>query len=131
MPRGGARAGAGKPKGYKHKHTLEREAIRKAFAELLHQKALPIAARYFARAEGVFVMMIPTETGHERVRSEKQIIRLMSDPDLKNGRDYFLIEAVAPDAKVLLDFMARFDGKPTERVEIVTPEPIRVRFVDA
>jgi len=30
MPRGGKRSGAGKPKGYKHEHTLERQAQRRA-----------------------------------------------------------------------------------------------------
>lgn len=128
MARGGARPGAGKPKGYKHKHTLEKEAVRKAFHALLLERAIPIATRYVARAEGVMVMMVPTETGHERVRSESQIVELMSNPDLKNGVDYFLVEAVAPDSRVILDFVARLDGKPTERVEVSGPggDPITV-----
>lgn len=42
MPRGGARPGAGKPKGYKHAHTLEKEAARKHILNRILQELDPL-----------------------------------------------------------------------------------------
>lgn len=128
MPRGGRRPGAGRPKGSKEKHTLERELARKQLQDRLLAQLAPITEVYIARARGVFALMVPTELGLQRVHDEAAGVKLMTDPANRRGHDYFLVEFTAPDSKVLLDLIARIDGKPTERVEVSGPagEPVQI-----
>jgi hypothetical protein len=67
----------------------------------------------------------------QRVKDSERIDAILADKTKRKGKDYVFVETQTPDAKILLDVIARLDGKPTERIEVSVPEPVRVRFVDA
>lgn len=118
----------GRPKGSKDPHTLERELARHELQRRIIARRGPLFNAYLERAEGVFVMIENTEAGPQRVTDARRIEQLLTDPALKNGKQFFFVEASSPDARILLDVIARLDGKPTERIEVTGPggEPVQV-----
>jgi len=111
----------GRPKGSKDPHTLERELARKALQDRIVSEIGPLSDVYLARAKGVFVMIEITDAGPQRVHDPARITQLLSDRSKHNGKEFFFIEGTSPDAKILLDVIARLDGKPAERLELSGP----------
>jgi len=56
MARGGARPGAGRPKGSKTPATLEREAALKSFREMVIEKVKPLFEAQYTLARGTSFM---------------------------------------------------------------------------
>lgn len=124
MPRGGKRPGAGKPKGYKHQHTLEKEAQ----LELLRQRVLARSEQLWnaqmEHACGVSYMVLRASDGtFARATDEKQI-----DAACAAGATAFRIFTQAPNTQAFTDLMNRTFGKPPERVEMTGKdgEPLQI-----
>lgn len=127
MPRGGKRPGAGRPKGSKEQHTLDREEARRYLSERVRKEIDPLATAQIESAKGLFVMFAKTEAGPVRV----------TDPDLmqrciESGEGTYYIAAKDPDQKALKDIFDREFGRPTEHVALIGADggPVRVQFVD-
>lgn len=119
----------GRPKGSKDPHTLERELARHELQRRIIAQSGPVFDAYLERAKGVWVMVEFDADGlPQRVRDSKRVDAILADKTKRAGKDYVFVETHTPDAKILLDVVARLDGKPTERVEVTGPggDPIQV-----
>jgi hypothetical protein len=127
MPQGGKRPGAGKPKGYKHAHTLEREAARKHMEERILSELDPLINAQFDLAKGL-MLMFSREKDKDGKRTGKiyrvvdagEIAELLGS-DGENGTDYYYLSVKDPDGKVLENLMSRVFGRAKETVEHKTP----------
>lgn len=123
----GRKAGPGLPKGYKFKHTLEREAARRHLEARIIEELDPLIQAQFDVAKGVMVMFAREKNGEGarvgklyRVTSPEEMLDLLNS-DGQNGVDYYYLSAKDPDGKVLENLMCRVFGKPKETVEVQQP----------
>jgi hypothetical protein len=78
MPKGGARPGAGKPKGYKHQGTLEKEEARKLLRARVFAQLAPMIDAQIENAKGLkYLVVRDKKTGKflrvtEAMAKEKQ-----------------------------------------------------------
>jgi hypothetical protein len=74
MPRGGRRPGAGKPKGYKHQATLEKQRVLAACRQLVLQKAERMFGAQIEHACGVRYLMLRRPDGtYARATDARQV----------------------------------------------------------
>ena len=127
MPRGGARKGAGKKKGTKHKKTLEREAALKVFQERVMKNAEQLYSAQHSLAVGqAFLFRIDTVTEGKKRTKEKPVlvtdeaeIRDYLDGEHDRGPDaYYYITTKEPNNMALDSLLNRAVGKPKESVDI-------------
>lgn len=144
MPRGGSRPGAGKPKGYKHKGTIEKATVKARFEKRIETEWDPIIDAELDVAKGLVLMFArdfetDKKTGKRertgrfvRITSEAEIEELLSG-DGQAGEDYYRICTQNPDPRMLIEFNTRMMGKPVELHQIAGEGggPVLVRFVDA
>lgn len=127
MPRGGARPGAGRPKGSKGPAVRERAAAKAYLSQRVREEIDQLATAQLELAKGAFVMFGKRGTEWER----------LSDPDvmlkcLQSGDEFYRIMSVRPDHAAIKDIFDREFGKPMERHELggVDGGPVLVKFVD-
>lgn len=128
MGRGGKRPGAGKPKGYKHARTLEKEAAREHYHNRIVAELDPLIDAQLDLAKGYQTMWARAfekdpksgqrrRTGKwERVTVAAEIAQLLNDGDA--GEDYYRIYTKDPDARMNDILMNRRFDPPKSRVEI-------------
>jgi hypothetical protein len=115
MPRGGklGNKGGGRPKGYKEKRTLEREAVERAFQQQIMEQTKPLVAaqlenavgtKYLVKREksGKFVRLTP-ETLEQALAGEEDVIIEVYDKD--------------PNVQAFTQLMDRAFGRPTENLK--------------
>jgi hypothetical protein len=117
MPRGGKRPGAGMPKGYKFKHTIEKELEREKLRQLVAEHLTPMVLSQISNAKGVSYMVVRHPDGtFTRATDEKQI-----DAALAAGGESFQIFTQAPNPSSFKDLLDRAHDKPKEQ-----PQEIQV-----
>jgi hypothetical protein len=130
--RGGARSGAGRPKGSKEPHTIEREAIKKEFEDRIHRNAESLLNAALNKARGeTFLMCKVTERDskgkvlrvyHETVTNPNTIIEYL-DGELEGGdsidtdENYYYMSTKPVDVNALKDLFDRAFGRPSQKVE--------------
>lgn len=120
----GRKPGPGLPKGYKFKHTLERQTAKRHFEERIIAELDPLINAQFDLAKGVMVMF-----AHEKNAEGKRVGKLyrVTEPDEilellnsggENGTDFYYLSVKDPDGKMLDSLMNRVFGRPKETVEV-------------
>jgi hypothetical protein len=135
MPRGGRRAGAGRPKGSKEPQTLEREAVLKAYRDRVCRVADRLLDAELAVAQGCSFLYRKPKAGKER-KSERvtdpEVIRRFLDGELDNDEsDWYFIVAEKPDTLTIRGMFDRLWDKPGQRHEVSGPEggPIGIKTI--
>jgi hypothetical protein len=129
MGHGGKRDGAGKPKGKKHKATLEKQAIAEAFNQrvMSHADALFNAQLVLATGSRK-VFRIDEEEGeggkkkrvHTLVTDADEVKALLDEHEGAAGEvdgNYYYFTEVAPDNRAIDSLLNRAFGKPKETLE--------------
>ena len=142
MPRGGARAGAGRPKGSKNADTLAREAIQAAVAARIWSLADRLVSAQLAAAEGVTFLFKRAKTGGPvvRVTSEDEIRRFLDthgpQEEVQEGDNtFYFLAAERPNADAADRLLNRGMGKPVDQIALSGPDgkaltvPSAVTFV--
>lgn len=90
MPRGGFRKHAGRPKGSKDPHTLDKAEAREALRKLLTAQMVPVAEALVSRAKGVryFVTRNKKTGKYELVTNPDQVIGALNGEDENVGEFY-------------------------------------------
>ena len=133
--RGGARPGAGKPKGYVHQSTLEREAVLERFRQRAMANADALYNAQYSLAVGS-QMVFRRDTVEDENGKKKTIHTLVTDPiEVKEmldataaeggkvGEDYYIITTIQPDNRALDSIFDRTFGRPTQVIELPAPDP--------
>lgn len=125
---GGSRLGAGKPKGYKHQKTLEREAARAYLSERVRAEIDPLTTAHLEAAKGVSYMFGKVNDTWTRITDPETMLRC-----LQSGESFYRVTATDPDTKALKDIFDREFGRPTEHMHLGGEDggPVLVKFVDA
>lgn len=128
MTRGGYRQGSGRPTGLKNKKTLEREAARKVYEDLVRQNVKPLFDFQLSLARGVsYVYRIDRhgEGSKERVEhvlleSPQEIADALDviangDPNGEDGGNGFVyVTTKAPENRAIDSLLDRGIGKATQ-----------------
>lgn len=114
MPHGGRRPGAGKPKGYKHQHTMDKAAAREFVRQRVTEALEGMLASQIAHAQGLkYLVARNTKTGKfERVT-----------PAMLDAADDALQARIEvwekdPSVQAFTDLLNRALDKPAEHVEV-------------
>lgn len=113
MPKGGQRAGAGRPEGSLDQHTLKKRANREIIRKLVEKHLEPIIKAQAAHAMGVSYMRLRNPDGtFARATDEKQI-----DAAIAAGATWFEIFTEAPNTQAANTLLGYVADKPVEPVE--------------
>jgi hypothetical protein len=126
MPRGGAREGAGRPKGSKDPHTLEREAVLAEYRTRVCDQAQRLLDAELAVAQGCsYLYRKPkqAEKGQKERKAERvenpEIIRQYLDGELDDdANDYYYITTEKPDTMTIRGMLDRTFDRPAQRMEL-------------
>lgn len=105
--RGGARPGAGKPKGYKHKNTIMQAEAKQKLIDMVLQKWQPLIETKIDLALGEVYVTKSKDT-------------LVTDPQ---GRKVRIAYKKEPDGNAINDLVAYVAGKPTQTLEAKVDAP--------
>lgn len=119
MPRGGKRAGAGKPKGTKHAATISKEQAREALRQIVTARMTELVSAQLDNATGIrHLMMRDPKTGKfERVATtadDPAVAAAQIDAALATG-NAFWIYTKDPSVQAFTDLMNRALDKPKEQ----------------
>jgi hypothetical protein len=134
---GGARKGAGMPKGTKIKRTLEREAVMREYKE----KILKHADQFFrvqktlafGHYEIFIVEHFEDENGkvkrrHVRVEDPQLMVDILDDPESIQGDNYVIVKKIEADKYTLEAMLDRAFGKATQSIDqtvtTITPQDV-------
>lgn len=126
---GGARVGAGHPKGKKTQKVLDREAASKVYKERVakHADDLFHAQLDLAIGEKFLFVKTVTGTGKERkttieVVTDTEVIKqFLDDPiDLQTSTEYYFMTTKSANNQALEGMLNRSFGKAQERLDITT-----------
>lgn len=117
MPRGGKRAGAGLPKGYKFKRTLEKEQAREVLRQHLTERLDTVATALLSRAQGVryFVTRNKKTGKYELVTNPDQVIAALNAEDENTGEFY----TDKPDVSAIREILDRALDKAKEQEQTI------------
>lgn len=125
MPRGGARTGAGRPKGKKDPHTIEREAVLAEYRARVCRQAERLLNAELTVAQGcsyLFKRAKETPKGKERKTervTNEETIRQYLDGELDDdANDYYFITTDKPDTFTIRGMFDRTFDKPAQRMPI-------------
>ena len=118
---GGARAGAGKPKGTRWASTLSKEAAREFLRRQVIKQLEPLVGAMIDNALGIkHLMMRDPKTGKfERVAkdaTDPKVAEAQIDAALASGNSFW-IYTKDPSIQAFTDLMNRALDKPTEKVQ--------------
>lgn len=133
MPNGGARPGAGRPKGRRSRKTLERQAVQEAFNQRVMQHADSLFNAQLSLAVGSARVFRIDEEGegekkkrvHTLVTDADEIKAFLEEHDGAAGevdKIFYYITTAAPDNKAIEAMLNRALGKPKETVEHQNPD---------
>lgn len=137
---GGKRSGAGKPKGHKHKATLERQKVLEAFNQRVMAKADALFNAQLTLAVGSMKVFRIDEIEDDKGKKRREHVHVTDADEIKRLLDehegaagdvdgvYYYFTDVLPDNRAIDSMMNRAFGKPTEHTEITGKDggPIRV-----
>ena len=141
MPRGGAREGAGRPKGSKDPHTLEREAVLAEYRRRVCEQAQRLLDAELSVAQGCsYLYRKPkqSEKGQKERKAERvenpEVIRQYLDGELDDdANDYYYITAEKPDTLTIRGMLDRTFDRPAQRMELTGEGggsiPVAVQFL--
>jgi len=111
MPRGGKRPGAGKPKGYKHKATLNKIEARELVRQAVIKELRPLLEAQIAHARGLKYLVVRAKGSGKFLRVTEAMAKV------KLGKDEEIIEVWEKDPSVqaFTDLLNRALDKPKEQ----------------
>jgi len=131
---GGARPGAGRPKGSKGKPTLLREAETAALRQQVFEHREKLVKAQIANAMGIKHLLIrdPRSGRFERVAKDIDSRKLSAEQIDKALASGEMIEIWTKDPSIaaFTDLFNRALGKPIEQVELDTTAEIRIKWQD-
>lgn len=126
---GGKRSGAGKPKGHKHKATLERQRVLEAFNQRVMAKADALFNAQLTLAIGSMKVFRIDETEDDKGKKKREHVHVTDAEEIKRLLDehdgapgvvdgvYYYFTDVSPDNRAIDSMMNRAFGKPKETLE--------------
>lgn len=132
--RGGARPGAGMPKGTITAPTKEKLAAKELLKARVMERFLPLIDATIDSAIGIkhFMLRDPETGTFKRLTDPEEIDAALAHPDAKEGSSFWIYvkDPQTPAAVTLLD---RTTGKPIEEIqmEVTTNEPLAARMKQA
>jgi hypothetical protein len=126
MPRGGARPGAGRPKGSKEPKTLEKEAAREALRQMVFAQQRPLVEAQIANALGIKYLVVREKSG-KFVRVTESMAKVKLGP----GEEIIEVWEKDPSVHAFQDLMDRAIGKPSDKLEVTGTVDIVTRLVAA
>ena len=116
-PRGGARPGAGMPKGYTTKKTLDKIAAREAVRVVVMQHMGRMVQSQVAHAIGIGHLYTRDKAGKfNKIENQAEVDRLLRDG--AEGEDYWIFTK-DPSVQAFTDLMNRALDKPKEQEQEV------------
>jgi hypothetical protein len=132
LQHGGARHGAGKPKGTKHSNTIEKHAVLRETQQRVYRNIDGLLNAQLANALGS-VMIFRKDSVEGSNGKEKTVHTLITDPDeIKEVLDgsggkggqleggFYIVTAVPPDNRAIDSLLDRGLGKATQSIEVTT-----------
>jgi hypothetical protein len=123
MPKGGARPGAGKPKGFKHQGTLEKEAARKHLRERVVAELDPLLDAQIANAKGLHYLVV-------RDKASGKFLRVAAGQaeKLKPTEEVIEIWEKDPSIHAFEELVSQALGKAPQHIEVTGADggPVRV-----
>lgn len=136
MSSGGARPGAGKPKGSKHKKTIEREIALKELQQRILEEIRPLLRAQLDTAKGLTVMFQRKKLKNHKTGKYERTGEMVRVQDLNRieellegdctGDDWYYITTKDPNVKALEDLFNRVFGKPKESIELAGSLPSNI-----
>lgn len=124
MGHGGARPGAGKPKGHKSASTLDKEMARARLRELVMAAMDPLVAAQIANAQGIKFLMVREKTSGKFVKVGKDAAEKL-DPT----QEIIEVWEKDPSVQAFTDLMNRTLDKPTDHIEQEVSGDLNVRWM--
>lgn len=124
--RGGARPGAGRPKGSVEAKTLERQAVKQAVIDRIHANADRLVSAQLSKALGETYLMKQTTVGTgSKARRETEIVTdpetikqfLDNELDYDHNTEYYYMTTKPVDNYALMGLLDRAFGKADSKVE--------------
>src|SRR5260370_31239538 len=118
MPRGGSRPGAGKPKGYKHQKTLDKDAAREFVRQRVIAALGPLVDAQITNAQGLKYLVTRDKKTGKFVRVTEAMARIRQ----QDTEQLETIEIWEKDPSVYAfsDLLNRALDKPKEQVQEIT-----------
>lgn len=128
MAKGGTRIG-GKPKGYKTKKTLAKEAAREITRAIITRELEPMIAAQIAHAKGISYLVVRAKNGGKFIRVTEAMAKQRSQP-LKDDEEIIEIWEKDPSVQAFTDLLNRALDKPAEQMKITGADdgPVEVVF---
>lgn len=128
--RGGAREGAGRPKGKLEKHTLEQMKVKEQFNQLTLRAATKLFNAQFSLATGTQQLYVKRRVGSGKERRTE--VEVVTDPEIikeyiiddgltlnsEGDDEYYYLSTHRPDNKAIQSLLDRAMGKAPDRLEI-------------
>lgn len=125
--KGGARPGAGRPKGGMNAETIEKMKVKQAFEArvALHANALFNAQMSLAMGTQMILKRVKKKTNkgwrwssYEKVTDEKEILEYLDGKFDKDENQFFVITVDKPDARAIDSMLDRLMGKAPQNLNI-------------
>jgi len=113
MPRGGARPGAGRPKGVKSKGTLEKEEARKLLRALVTARLGPLVESQISNAMGIKYLVVREKKTGKFVRVPKNAAE-----SLNPNEEIIEVWEKDPSIQAFTDLLDRTVDKATQAVNL-------------
>lgn len=125
MPRGGKRPGAGLPKGYKFKNTLDKAAAREFVRQKVTESLDAMIAAQITHAQGLQFLMVREKTTGKFKRVGRDVAETLN-PD----EEIIEVWEKEPSVPAFTDLLNRALDKPAEHFEVSGPGggPIAVQL---
>jgi hypothetical protein len=114
MPRGGARPGAGRKKGYKEQGTLAKEEARALLRQIVTKNMQPMIEAQIANAQGLKYLIARDKTSGKFRRLAEADMAMAGDSE----REVIEVWEKDPNVSAFTDLLNRTLDKPTEHVEM-------------
>ena len=114
MPKGGARPGAGKPKGYKHQGTLEKEAARKLLRERVCEKLIPLIDAQIENALGIKYLVVRDKKTGKFIR----VTEAMAKVKVGDSEEVIEVWEKDPSAHAFDGLVSQALGKAPQHIEL-------------
>jgi hypothetical protein len=111
--RGGARKGAGRPKGSKNPATITKEQAREALREYVKERMAELVSAQVANAIGIKYLVVRDAKTGKFLRVSEALAR----EKLKSGEEIVEVWEKDPSVQAFTDLMNRTIDKPAEQVD--------------
>ena len=111
MPKGGRRAGAGRPKGSKDPQTLHKEQAREVLRALVFAEMSPLVAAQIAQARGLKYLVTRDKKTGKFIR----VTEAMAKVKLGTHEEIIEVWEKDPSVQAFTDLMNRTIDKPAEQ----------------